>query len=495
MSLADQLRFELARVTIETRSPLLIGVEGGDGFHDALFTTDANGLPTIPGESLAGILRHALAEGRDPSTAERCKKAFGYQDGDTGDSSAVEISWAQVHGSDDRPVAFRGATLDDEVLAFLAAGAIRDHVRLDMNGVAYEGAKFDELVVPAGARFTFEIRVLERAGLPLHELLRFLDRPETAIGRGSRRGLGHLAIVRAVGRKFDLTRPEDRKIWETLPVAVHLPLPRGYLEPLDHRDKLQPPAGGAPEPIARQWHSGVLELSPMGTWYVGGTIDPGLPDRPRKDGTLKTSDRFPMAERFVTWEGGQGRVSARHRWLLPASSLKGALRHRVAFHARRLSRQFAPGDASSPGWAPEASHPFETYWFGQARGDDELDAWGRERQGPPGRVMLSDACIDMAESPDKDLHAFDHVSLDRFTHGPIDGRLFDELALNKPGLKLKIPIAVADSSATPEERAALAAALQDLCEGRLWIGAAGSRGHGELRGSIKWDGPDPLARR
>jgi len=479
MSLADQLRFELARIVIVARSPFLIGVEGGDGLHDAFFTTDANGLPAIPGESLAGILRHALAEGADPATAERCRVAFGFQDGDSGDSSAVEVSWAQVHGANDQPVPFRGASTNDPVLAFLAAGVFRDHVRLNRNGVAEQGGKFDELVVPAGARFTFEVRLLERAGLTVVELLRLFGRPDVTLGRAGRRGLGRFQIVRVEHRRFDLTKADDRKAWETFPVSLHQPAPRGYLRPLPVEQFDTPTRG---------WAAGVLELSPKGTWYVGGTIDPGLSPRKRKDGSDKAPDRYPMSERYLRWQDNRGQVSERPRWLLPASSLKGALRHRVAFHARLAAGEFAPVDPSSA--TNFGDHANETFWFGVSRDKDK-----EQSDAPPGRLLLEDGHIEMSASPDKDVQPFDHVSIDRFTQGPLDGRLFDESALYRPGARIAIPFALDTRDASPAQLAALDAGLRDLCEGRLWVGAAGSRGHGEVRGEIRWHGQNPLAAR
>lgn len=483
MSLADQLRFELARIVIEARSPFLIGIEGGDGLHDALFTTDANGLPAIPGESLAGILRHALAEGADPATADRCREAFGYQDGELGDSSAVEISWAQVHDKNDQPVPFRGASTNDEVLAFLAAGVFRDHVRLNRNGVAEDGGKFDELIVPAGARFTFEVRILERANLTVAELVQLFNRPDLTLGRAGRRGLGRFRVVRVDHRKFDLTKPDDRKAWETFPVGLHQVVPKAYLRSLPVTSSDVPTQG---------WAAGVLELTPKGTWYVGGTIDPGLATRKRKDESDKPPDRYPMAERFISWNYNRAQVSERPRWLLPASSLKGALRHRVAFHARVAAREFAP--AASGSTASITDHPTEVFWFGVARNAGQASDWDRGSDAPPGRLLLEDGHLEMSATPDKDIQAFDHVSIDRFTQGPMDGRLFDESALHRPADRIKIPFAIDTRGATPDQRAALDAALRDLCEGRLWLGAAGSRGHGEMRGVIRWHGHDPLAR-
>lgn len=481
MRLDDLLAFEVARVVLEVESPFLIGVEGGDGFHDATFTTDANGLPAIPGESLAGIIRHALAGRGGPDLERRCNKAFGFQDEDSGQASAVELSWGHVHNSKDEPVPFRGAKTDDPVLAFLAAGTIRDHVRLDMNGVADGAGKFDVLLVPAGARFTFELRVLKRAGIDVSELLAILARPEVTLGRAGRRGLGRFKVVRASRREFDLRRAADLEAWERFPVDVSQPI-GGVLVPID-LSKVR--IGSA----AGRWTAAKLELVPRGTWLTAGTIDPGLDLHARKDrsdgrkGGAKAPERFPMAERRVVWTQDVGAVSERPDWLLPGSSLKGLLRHRVAFHARAAAGAFAPTDGRS--LTPEASRPpdAETFWFGAAR--DAADA-------EPGRVRIGDCRLQMAASgPNADLVELDHVSLDRFTQGPIDGRLFDEAVLGSK-LRLAVELIVDATEADPPSKAALASALADLVAGRLWVGAAGSRGHGAMTGKITWVGSDPL---
>ena len=48
----------VARPTIEFTTPFLVGAGEEDFFSDAVFVADANGLPAIPGSSIAGVLRH-----------------------------------------------------------------------------------------------------------------------------------------------------------------------------------------------------------------------------------------------------------------------------------------------------------------------------------------------------------------------------------------------------------------------------------------------------
>jgi len=52
----------LARLTIEFETAFIIGGGQDDLLFDDVFVADANGLPTLPGSSLAGVLRHAWAD-------------------------------------------------------------------------------------------------------------------------------------------------------------------------------------------------------------------------------------------------------------------------------------------------------------------------------------------------------------------------------------------------------------------------------------------------
>ena len=456
------IEFDLARVTIEMTSPFLVGSGEGDRLHDAVFVTDANGLPTIPGESLAGILRHALADESDPENDQRCRACFGFQEGDKGQASRVAISFAQAHGADDRPVPFRGAKLvDDEVLRLLAAGVPRDHVRLGAHGAVDGRGKFDELLVPAGSRFTFEIIVDAASPARLDELLSVLSRPEVRLGASTRRGLGRFRIVRVAYRRFNLARPEDFEQFARLPVALE----DGDGEVLEPHPV--PTAGHS-----RRWVSGTLRLKATDTWLVGGTLPSGR-ELVQQGDQKQEWDRFPFVEGRIEWTGPENRpqegrvVRPKNApFVVPASAIKGALRHRTAFHARRLARVWL--DPKSP--APAAPCPEETELFGEVKG---------EQEGRPGRVLVEDGIV----PGDAPLAGFNHVCLDRFTQGPRDGLLFNELAVLGGEFASRMEVCVHGLS----DRAvsAFAAALDDLCAGRLTLGAG--RAHGHFQGTVEWE--------
>lgn len=452
--------FELALVTLQFDTPFLVGASESDRLFDSVFVADASGLPCIPAASLAGVLRHAMADGADPHTDERCCQVFGHQERGDGQASRVRLSFAHVHGQDDRPVAFRQAGQDDPVLAFLAAGVGRDHVRIGMHGAADHRGKFDELIVPAGARFTFELSVSHQSPVRLAELVSLMGRAELRLGRGTRRGLGEFRVIRARSAAFDLTSSGDLDRLGRLPVALHQAAASQELQPM-----------ALPEPVrSGHWVRGTLTLQPVGTWIVGGGLPTGgEPERQDK----KEWDRLPLSEREIQWvkQGGQERGVVTEgrdtRFVVPGSSVKGALRHRTAFHSRRLSGAWLDGEGAWPDEATEA----EKSLFGEVRDEDG---------GRPGRVHISDVFL----SPREVAYAtLNHVSLDRFTQAPMDHLLYDEVALGPCDLTLHVDVRVGEDLPRTY-RTALQAALQDLCEGRLALGAG--RGHGRFRGQLVW---------
>lgn len=465
---------EVARVVLEFETASIVASGEGDGLHDAVFCTDANGFPALPGDTIAGILRHAMADGADPAEDETCRAVFGAQIGAEGEASRVQVSWAQVHGEDDRPVAFRGATTDP-VLAFLAAGVPRDHVRIGPHGAADSTGKFDELLIPAGARFTFEL-VVDRSRCPRSaaDLVGLLQRPEVRMGGGTYHGLGRFRIVRAASRQFDLRDADDRRTYAALPVALEAG-DGGHLKPMP-LGKVAPAAG---------WIVGDVSLRPNDTWLIAGSLATGRePQRNRDKAEAKAGwDRFPLTERQIQWErqGAEERGTVlepkRARYLVPGSAIRGALRHRTAFHVYRqaLSTRVRSGGGSDleelavdwPDPLPETHE--EVSLFGAARDSTS---------GAPGAISIGDTWL-AAETA---YSRHQHVSLDRFTQGPVDGLLFDELALYQG--EIRFQIAMRPARLGPTARSALMAALTDLVGGRLQLGSG--RGHGGFVGRIDW---------
>lgn len=450
------LEFEMARVTIEAVTPLTVSTRTASDLDDSVCVTDANGYPTIPGTSLAGFLRDAWeANGVTPTN-----DLFGFQDGDQGASSRLEVSWALCHDATDTPVQPLRRAPPDEVLEFLALGVQRDHVRLNARGAADERGKFDERLVPRGARFTFELLLKSPRPGELERLLDILASKHARLGGRTRRGFGRFIVVRADTARFDLRVKDCRELWVRVPVDLHEALPEGFA-------RVKSPD------VSMAHHISVsLQLEAVDFWVFGG----GDPTRPAHADARRVRDILPMSESSVRWkeQGGRWRGSVcKNLVLVPASSVKGALRHRVAFHARRLARKFAGSEQI-------ADEPEEVLqWFGRIRGGS-----GAAVSGHPGRVFLSDLYLPLGTRASVDGPVdgtLQHVSIDRFSGAPISGALFSEAPLFKGAVTLEVVLNVKDMDELA--RAAMGAALDDLCQGRLALGAGSSRGHGYFQGS------------
>jgi len=466
------LRFALARVTIETTTPLAIGTGGGDDLRDALCVTDCNGLPTIPGSSIAGALRHTFSEFNDPDTDPRVGELFGWQGGDDGAASRLQVSWAEVHDATNRPVSCLVPGLKiDPVLDFVRTGVTRDHVRLNAAGAADGHGKFDESAVPTGARFTFELKLDDPRPGEMESILDLVR--SVRLGGKTRRGRGAFKVVSASKREFDLTKPEHRDAWRKLPRRFCAEVPKGVLEPVRGGAK------GRDDAV-----SVTLKLEPEGDWMIGGgTPDPDL----HKLGD-KLVELVPVRERRIVWLSDRGAIETRPAWLVPATAVKGALAHRTAYYWRRIVGQWHAGPARTEDAWNERPEPVQALlgWVAPERheGSDHED------QACAGAVYLDDLYVPAPDPQDKNgmpkTRIQQHVSLDRFTGGPMDGMLFAEAPLSGGSLALTVTIDPR-VKVEPAVRRAFERALADLAAGRLALGAASNRGHGYFRGSVDWN--------
>ena len=445
-----------ARVVIEFVTPLHIGTGFDDDVSDAAVVRDANGFPAIPGSSLAGAVRAAYTR---LHPKEETDELFGFQREDSGQGSRLRFSWGSIHDSRNNPVIGLqpDERLDDPLLQNTLQLPVRDHVRLNHRGTADDRGKFDERVVPAGHRFTF---TLELVGGADHEtvwksLLQILCDPALRLGGKSRRGLGAFRIVSCHQSGFDLASREafDRYCRLT--------------------PKSDPNTSGLKDVTlftTSQTLSATLKIIPEGYWMFGGGTD--------EDGN---ADMAPVTENRIVWEPNG---SPRQHFLIPGSSIKGAIAHRTAFHYNALKGEFAdliPIDKSSPAniEALTSRNLAILELFGSAKdtGDSQDSQNKRGHENKRGHVMIDDLLL-AKNSPGRLLH---HVSIDRFTGGALPGALFSEKPFWK-GEAIRLTIFIAEpekaSPADPNIRKALALALADLAEGRLPLGAGSGRGLG-----------------
>lgn len=429
----------LARLTVEAATPLAIGSGGHDIETDSPVLTDINGLPYIPGTSLAGVVRHALQGSGEEAI-------FGYQDRQGGHGSNIIFTDAVMVGKDGQPIdGAQPIDWDDAFYHLFEALPIRQHVRLTGQGTAAHGGKFDNQVVYKGVRFVFEVELVSAsAEEPLFQsALAKLHDDSLRIGGGTRKGYGRLTVTDCLTATIDLSDPADLKAY--LGKSSCLASSWGRYEAWK-------PSAEADQ----RWERYTLKLRPADFFLFGS----GLGD--------DDADHTPASETVVTWSNGRPTPSQR-RTLVPASSVKGALAHRTAYHYNRLKGYFAGDERAKEGEANEAVLTL----FGAA-------GTGKSGEGARrGCVVLGDVYGGDAATA----KTFAHAKIDQFTGGTIDGALFQEKAIDGRGEQYALDILVERKALADEDiRRAFEQSLADVCNGLLPLGGATNRGHGVFTG-------------
>lgn len=460
----------IARVVVETATPLSISTGNPDGNFDTRLVTDANDLPAIPGSSLAGVMRHLYA-GLDAVDERRVEEVFGYQTANQGLASSLAVSWGVMLDSQGQAVegllSPDSERLSDPLVAEARrltreAPAFRHRVAINDKGTAANTGKFDRAVLPTGYRFALELRFREEKDSGIwQDLLGLLHHPGFRLGGGTRAGLGKLRVCSVHARSFTLR--ESAQALRQLPAAIH---EIGGLQDITE-------ASRSDRPDDAGWKEGVLTLKPRGAWRIGDG-NHSVAELLGQDTPDAANLMMPVTEGGVRWEKGRAHIDRRkgRRLLVPGSSLKGALRHRFIYYANCLARRWAEdGQPNDP--APELK-PL----FGQLKGDGS---------GQAGRLYLDDSYLALDQVKSRILP---HNSIDRFTGGVRDRVLFAEEVISGAALEMPIRVnvrpidSVEDTGLRQRIIQALKLALDDLCEGRLALGARSTSGNGFFEGEL-----------
>ena len=447
----------LARFVIEAETPLAVGSGEKDILTDALVATDVNELPYIPGTAIAGVMRHAIGE-------ERAKEFFGKHVENSKDCQGSEIifSEAKMIGSDGKVVdGLKTIDFDkDPFYAKFKELPIRQHAKITDKGVTASGGKFDEQVVYQGTRFVFEIEMVseDKDGAPKKlddflDVLRELNSQTLRIGSGTRSGFGKIAVKKVVWRKLDLTNSADLECYLNKSSDLSQPFEGDVFDEAADSDK---------------WVTYELMLQPEDFFLFGS----GFGD--------EDVDMTPVKEEAIGWdENGKPHFKKNDNGdtscvLIPATSLKGAIAHRTAYHYNRLKERYV--DGSDLDKTPKAGRESEVIreLFGYESQDEKFQKRGN--------VIFDD--IIQCSLPEKVLN---HVSIDRFTGGAIESALFDEKVLfgNGKSFTTKIMVDKTALDKDPDYRIAFECALKDLVDGTLPLGGGVNRGNGCFGGSVK----------
>lgn len=438
----------LARVVVEAATPLAVGTGDKDVLTDALVARDLNGLPYIPGSSIAGVLRHSIGDNNDKDSI------FGFQERDKGRGSRIIFTDAVLIDANGEAQDGLKTTKKSDFLSNYDALPIRQHVRINHLGSAADKGKFDEQIVYQGSRFVFEMEMVDN-GNNESRFLEVLDNIYTQLfrlGGGTRCGFGAMKVVDIKYRSLNLSNSEDLDLYLSKSSSLKQ-MWKGY-EPYSSRDK-----------EVHSWHEYILELKPLDFFLFSS----GFND--------DDADTTPVTESYVTWSGNNGEGHFVHDGvLIPATSFKGALAHRVAYHWNKINKLYAEDNNGKV----EDKNDAVVKLFGSSGSNSEVIIRGN--------VLLSDVILNpSANDRDKlkDNKILNHVTIDRITGGTIAGHLFTEKVTHRPQQSFKETLYVNAEVLRDENiKQALERSLQDICDGLLPLGGGTNRGHGIFTGSI-----------
>lgn len=409
----------IAIVTLKTLTPLKIGTSKVDFLQDMPVNRDFNGLPFIQGSSIAGVLRKKFQQ--------RADEIFGYEKekGDEGEASKVKISNALLVDEKGK-VHEKLIGEKSKFLKIFDNLPVREHTAINHRGVAKEHSKYDEEVVFRGAKFRFMIEY-EGDWETFEEILEKINTPSFRLGGRTTNGFGNFKAEKILYESMD-----NEKYAEFKP-SLNTELNSEFTKKGTEKD----------------YKHYRLCIKPESFFIFGN----GEGD--------SEADLTELKEHFVDYEnGGLGELEV----VIPASSVKGALSHRVAFYYNLEEKNWAEKRINQE----KETNPAVIALFGEKK---------HKKRGSKGKVYISEAY--KREYYEK---VFDHVKIDRFTGGAVDTALFNEKAVLTD--EIIIDVYVKDDV---EQRylKLLEKAFDDVVNGMLPLGYGVNKGHGVFLG--KWE--------
>lgn len=447
MTELSQIGWHVARVTFEAASPLSCGAGAGERADNAL-ARDASGLPYVPGPTLQGLLR-AFHAGNGQDTED----LFGPpSSNDQHRAARLWFSHAHIHDSEDQAVGFPANIAGDPLLGFLAQDEplVRDHVKLDHRHAAEDGAKTERAAVPAGARFSFELLLYGKPedGERLDTVISAMAQPDFRIGSSGARGYGKIAVTSA---KRGFFGAPDHESFRKLRGAALSEDPDGALRSVCRLDP-------TPKCLTISF-----SLQPKNPWRSG---QDGVPGSAGDDGKL--ADLRPIREGRIAKQQDTGKFAwcppARNNtegYVLTGSALRGPLLHRMLYCWNKQQNQFLTDDSSLDDLQKFlANRKLLESLSGKVDDDGALAS----------AMLVEDVSVSLQKTAVTPVTQVTHVKIGAHSGGAFASALFDEELLETERLNCRIHIRRPETIDPPIRRAFLAA-LHDLIDGRLALGA------------------------
>lgn len=434
----------LLRFILEAETPLALGSGEKDVITDSLAATDVNGFPYLPGTSIAGVVRSLFGNDKD---------LFGHQDGLKGKGSEILFTEGKIVDLDGNVMDGLSPKCSKEFKDLYTMLPVRQHVNIDGRGTASNKGKYDNQVVFAGTRFCFEVEILGNKFTKdkMEDVIKTINNKSFRLGSGSRHGYGQMKVVKYWSAEIDLRKLDQQTLYLKKKSNLNSEW-EGWGKPI---------AGSNDDMNPDKWTKYELKLKADDFFLFGS----GFGD---EEGN---ADMTGVREKRISWDDEKKKGSIKESCVvIPASSLKGALRHRVAYHYNKKIQAYVGNEK-----AKEADENIAVEkLFGSNKDEKNLVR---------GNVLFSDIVKKSSKVQSK---LINHNSIDRFTGGTIDGALFTELADYGGGEVFETEIYVANEALKDNDvKYAFNQSLIDIRSGMLPLGGGVNRGNGMFRGSVK----------
>lgn len=398
-------------ITAECVTPLHIGNEVGSKEEVLIHPVDDK--PFVQASSIAGAFRSYY---ENYGKKENAKNLFGGMDEENADTELIE---SRIRFEDGKFVEKSGGVYME----------LRPHVSIDpetgsgsssivKGSLIKAGHIFNSEYIGAGAKIQFAFYVYGAENeQEVEKILKAFHAGEILLGGQKSNGCGVCKIEKALQKHFNMKDPSDRKLW----------LKEDALEETEYDNITDHLSGADLEAYAYEF---IVDATTEGKMLIKA---------------IAVEDYGDGASDAVNIK------NARKEYVIPGSSLKGAVRNHMEQIAERLHQKTVIKDT-----------------FGSAGNGEDL--------GQSGNIIFRDTIIGDKEDNDRMPNDY-RIHIDKFTGGVMNGSLFSEKATAG---NVKLHILVKDCNHPEKTSALLILALRDLALGMYNLGSGYSIGRGFL---------------
>ncbi len=478
----------VAQIVVEAKTPLAVGSDSLKYDLDKPVEKDFNDLPFIPGTAIAGYLRKKVADNIDALFGDKPEE---YKEQSTGSNIIVSDAFLM---DNEGTVHQQPEIINDDFLNHYFKLPVRQHTAINEYGAAKEHGKFDTEVVYKGSRFKFEIelQLSEKKDNDWKEILNTFFRNDFYLGSGEFNNFGELKVIEIKERCFDLNKNLDTYLNYDVDLNE---IGEGFQDYKPENTEVTQP-----------YQENEIKLSGKNSFFHFGA---GYGD------TLVDNVNYTE---FVVEGWGEidkpktNNVKFEEYYVIPGTSIKGTLAHRVAFHYNKEKgntveelipkfkekiNKICNDEALNNLTLAEAEEELEKQkaelekqlkkiqntgtsiesifenFLGE-KNDAVKSLFGeskntKENKGQSGQIIFKDIYL---KKKDFKEHIFYHNKIDRYTGGTIETALFSEkvLIIDETKICYKYKEGI--------DLTVLNKAIDDLKNGMLPLGGLVNKGHG-----------------